>query len=71
MKSTGDLTQAGPVKQTEYQSAVGSLMYLAISTRLDIAFAVNNLARFNSSPQKKHWTALKFETSTEVSQGYT
>ena len=24
MKSTGDLTQAGPVKQTEYQSAVGS-----------------------------------------------
>ena len=52
-------TQADPVKQTEYQSAVGSLMYLAVSTRPDIAFAVNNLARFNSNPQKEHWTALK------------
>ena len=34
-------------------------MYLAVSTRPDIAFAVNNLARFNSKPQKEHWTALK------------
>ena len=52
-------SQAEPVNQTEYQSAVGSLMYLAVSTRLDIAFSVNNLARFNSNPQKEHWTALK------------
>ena len=51
--------QADPVNQTEYQSAVGSLMYLAVSTRPDIAFTVNNLARFNSNPQKEHWTALK------------
>ena len=34
-------------------------MYLAVSTRPDIAFAVNSLARFNSNPQKDHWTALK------------
>ena len=49
-------TQADPVKQTEYQSAVSSLMYtyVAVSTRPDIAFAVNNLARFNSNPQKEH-----------------
>ena len=53
------ITQADPVKQIEYQSAVGSLMYLAVSTRPNIAFAVNNLARFNSSPQKEHRTALK------------
>ena len=52
-------SQAEPVNQTEYQSAVGSLMYLAVSTRLDIAFSVNNLARFNSNPQKEYWTALK------------
>ena len=52
-------SQAEPVNQTEYQSAVGSLMYLAVSTRPDIAFSVNNLARFNSNPQKEHWTALK------------
>ena len=53
------MTQVDPVKQTECQSAVGSLMYLSVCARSDIAFAVNNLARFNSSPQKKHWTALK------------
>lgn len=51
--------QAEPVNQTEYQSAIGGLMYLAVSTRPDIAFAVNNLARFNSNPQKEHWTAVK------------
>ena len=52
-------SQAEPVNQTEYQSAVGSLMYLAVSKRPDIAFSVNNLARFNSNPQKEHWTARK------------
>lgn len=52
-------SQAEPVNQTEYQSAIGGLMYLAVSTRPDIAFAVNNLARFNSKPQKEHWIALK------------
>ena len=34
-------------------------MYLAVNTRPDIAFAVNNLACFSSNPQKEHWTALK------------
>ena len=48
-----------PLNQTKYQSAVGSLMYLAVSTRPDISYAVNNLARFNLNPQKEHWTALK------------
>ena len=52
-------SQAEPVNQTEYQSAVGSLMYLVVSTRPNIAFSVNNLAQFNSNPQKEHWTALK------------
>ena len=52
-------SQAEPVNQKEYQSAIGSLMYLAVSTRPDIAFAVNNLAWFNSKPQKEHWTPLK------------
>ena len=51
--------QAEPVNQTKYQSAIGGLMYLVVSTRPDIAFAVNNLARFSSNPQKEHWTALK------------
>ena len=47
------------VDQGLYQSAVGSLLYLAIRSRPDIAFAVNNVARFCSRPTKEHWTAVK------------
>ena len=47
------------IDQQKYQSAIGSLMYLSISTRPDISFAVSTLARFSSKPTKEHWTALK------------
>ncbi len=42
-----------------YISAVGSLMYLAIMTRPDIAYIVCLLARFNSNPGMAHWKAVK------------
>ena len=45
--------------QLQYQSAIGSLMYLSLCTRPDIAFAVGNLAKFCGKPTKSHWTALK------------
>jgi hypothetical protein len=47
------------VDQQLYQSAIGGLMYLSMSTRPDITYAVGNLARFSSKPTKTHWTALK------------
>ena len=47
------------VDQKKYQSAIGSLMYLSVCTRPDIAFSVNSLAQFTSQPTKDHWTALK------------
>ena len=42
-----------------YPTLIGSLMYLAIGTRPDIAFTVNKLAQFTSNPKKMHWTAAK------------
>jgi len=42
-----------------YLSAIGALMYLANSTRPDIAFAVNLLARHSAQPTQCHWTGVK------------
>lgn len=42
-----------------YRSAVGTLMYLAISTRPDIAVAVNMAARYLENPGPRHWAAVK------------
>ncbi len=42
-----------------YLSDIGALMYLASSARPNIAFAVNLLARYNTTPTKRHWTGVK------------
>nr|AAL31082.1 putative polyprotein [Oryza sativa Japonica Group] len=45
--------------QLEYSQIIGSLMYLASATRLDISFAVSKLSRFTSNPGDDHWRALE------------
>ena len=47
------------MKQVPYREAVGSVMYLAIGTRPDIAHAVGVLSRFSNNPGMAHWTAVK------------
>lgn len=47
------------MKDKPYLNAVGSLMYLAVTTRPDIQYAVSALARFNSNPGPAHWNAVK------------
>jgi hypothetical protein len=42
-----------------YRKLVGSLMYLAISTCLDIVFTINQLCRFLDCYRKVHWEAAK------------
>lgn len=52
-------TQEDPIEQTKYQSLIGSLMYLMLATRPDIANAVNSVAQHASNPGQEHWTAAK------------
>lgn len=42
-----------------FRELIGCLMYLAIGTRPDIAYAVNHLSQFNNFNGKDHWMAAK------------
>lgn len=42
-----------------YRNLIGSLMYLATSTRPDIMHAVSLLSQFNENPGLSHWKAAK------------
>ena len=41
----------------KYQRKIGSLLYAAVNTRPDIAFATSRLARFLSNPSQEHQKA--------------
>jgi hypothetical protein len=42
-----------------YRNAVGSIMYLMVGTRPDLAAAVSAVSRFMADPGQQHWTAVK------------
>ena len=45
--------------EVPYLSATGALMYLANYTQPNIAFSVNLLTRYSSTPTKRHWNGIK------------
>ena len=47
------------MKTCPYREIIGGLIYLANTTRPDIAFAASTLSRFCSNPGKSHWMAAK------------
>ena len=59
VKLKKDCANSNAVDVSKYQSMVGSLLYAAMATRPDIAYAVSCVSKFNSSPTKTHMTALK------------
>jgi len=52
-----------------YSEIIGSLLYLSVCTRPDIAYAVGALARYTQHPTKQHWQTtialLKYLCSTK------
>ena len=57
--SPQNASEASEMHSVPYISVVGSLMYLAVTTRPDITYAAGVLARFNSNPGQLHWQAAK------------
>ena len=48
-----------PRNDIPYATAIGSIMYAALGTRPDLAFAVQQLSQFTTSYGQEHWTAIK------------
>jgi hypothetical protein len=46
-------------KDVPYREAIGSLMYLMVGTRSDIANAMSQLPKFVESPTTPQWNAVK------------
>lgn len=42
-----------------YREAIGTLLYIALNTRPDIAYSVNFLSQFNNAFSHEHWKAVK------------
>jgi histone deacetylase 1/2 len=53
------ILQSDTEKIFPYKQALGCLQFLANYTRLDIAYAVAFLARYQSDPQPIHWAMVK------------
>lgn len=58
-QSPSKLEDIARMKNVPYREAVGSLMYAAMGTRPDIAFATSTVAQFSDNPGWAHWEAVK------------
>ncbi len=57
--SAGTPAEHEDAKELPYQSLTGSLLYAAMATHLDIAYAIAQLCKYNSSYMQTHWIATK------------
>lgn len=46
-------------RKVPYREAVGSLTFLAVVSRPDLAYAVNSVSKFLNNHSKSHWHAVK------------
>ena len=57
MASTG---KSNPRLRSQYQLVIGSLLYLMLGTRPDIAFAVIKMSQFSANPTEDHLNHAKY-----------
>jgi len=55
--------EADEMKGVPYHEALGSLMWLQVTTCLDLSYIVNLLSHFAHNPGQAHWNALKHALS--------
>ena len=64
-----DRENSEKINKTDYKRLIGSLLYVSTKTRPDIAFAVNQAARFSENPTRADLNAgiqiLKYLKSTK------
>jgi hypothetical protein len=51
--------EVGAMAAISYREVVGSIMYAAITVRLDISFIANQFAQHCQNPGMDHWKAAK------------
>src|SRR3984885_14387039 len=52
------LTLLTPAEKTKYREMISSLMYAAVMTRPDIAFAISTLSQYLDAPRMTHLIAV-------------
>src|SRR3954469_14090377 len=55
-----DCCERAYMNRIPYANIVGSLMYVMVCTKPDIAYAVSLVSRYMENPGKAHWQALKW-----------
>lgn len=58
-QSPKSTTEIARMSKLPYKEAVGTLMYAALGTRPDIAYAIQVLSKFSKNPGEAHWDAVK------------
>jgi len=53
------ITYVYVIGKKTYQAAIGSLTYLMLGSRPDLAFAINKLAQYSANPTERHWKGIK------------
>ncbi|XP_073133853.1 secreted RxLR effector protein 161-like [Henckelia pumila] len=59
-KQDKKVLEAVHMKNIPYSNAVGIIMYMMVSTRPDITYALGLVSRFMSKPSREHWQAVQW-----------